>query len=210
MLSLKSALPEVFDHNLLEKESDTSTIIYCDMDGVLVDFDGGFEKISGGKKAEEFDRENRSEEIWNLIKNQPNNGIDYWSNLPKLPDADVLWSFINSLGYPVKILSSTGSRHSKSNSAQIGKLKWLQTHISPVPSEENTILVDSSDAKRQYAHGPNHILIDDLTSNITQWRAAGGTAIQHKNAEQTIAELKQMLGVQSSKKESYGYSRSNR
>lgn len=195
MLNLKSTLPEVFDHNLLEKETDTSTIIYCDMDGVLADFDEAFKKISGGKSAEEFDKQNRSDEIWKLIKNQPNHGIDFWSNLPNLPDADILWSFINSLGYTVKILSSTGSRYSKNNSSQIGKLKWLHTHISPIPSEENTILVDSSDAKRQYAHGPNHILIDDFISNITQWRASGGTAIQHKNAVQSIKELKHILGA---------------
>jgi hypothetical protein len=76
----------------------------------------------------------------------------------------------------------------------------------PQPHDENIILVDSSEAKQQYALGSNHILIDDLPSNIAQWRAKGGTAIEHKNAAETIRQLKQILGVT---KESYGYSWSN-
>ncbi len=42
MIPLKMAIPEVFDHNLLEVGDENSTIIYCDMDGVLVDFDAIF------------------------------------------------------------------------------------------------------------------------------------------------------------------------
>ena len=116
MIQLKQTIPEVFDHNLLEADDENATVIYCDMDGVLVDFDVGFKKISGGKSAEEFDNEGRSSEIWKLIFNDPpDNGITWWSTLPKLQDCDVLWKFITSLRYPVKILSSTSSKKSKSN-----------------------------------------------------------------------------------------------
>jgi len=196
MIQLKQTIPEVFDHNLLEADDENATVIYCDMDGVLVDFDVGFKKISGGKSAEEFDNEGRSSEIWKLIFNDPpDNGITWWSTLPKLQDCDVLWKFITSLRYPVKILSSTSSKKSKNNSADIGKRRWLATELVPVPQDQNIILVDSSDAKQQYALGPNHILIDDLPSNIAQWRAKGGTAIEHKNAADTINQLKRVLGI---------------
>lgn len=123
-----------------------------------------------------------------------------------MEDCDVLWKFITSLKVPVKILSSTSSRRSKTNNAEIGKRKWLSTNLTPTPKDENIILVDSSEAKQQYALGPNHILIDDLPSNISQWRAKGGTAIEHKKAESTIPELKRILGIT---QESYGYSWSN-
>jgi hypothetical protein len=210
MISLKSTLPEVFDHNLLEKESDSTVVIYCDMDGVIADFDKGIMQLSNGKAPSEFDKEGNPQGMWDLIRGQSDKGIEFWATLPKIePDADMLWKFINSLGYTVKILSSTGSRESKSNSADIGKRTWLSTKLIPVPQEENIILVDSSDAKRQYAAGPNHILIDDLPKNISQWRSAGGVAIEHKNAAQTIAELKRILGVEAKTKESYGYSWSN-
>lgn len=207
MIQLKSALPEVFDHNLLETEDENATVIYCDMDGVLVDFDEGFKKISGGKSPEEFDNEGRTSEMWSLIQNNPpDKGITWWSTLPKMQDGDVLWKFITSLKLPVKILSSTSSRRSKSNSADIGKRKWLATQLIPPPQDQDIILVDSSEAKQQYALGSNHILIDDLPSNIAQWRAKGGTAIEHKNSSDTISQLKKILGMT---QESYGYSWSN-
>lgn len=207
MITLKQTLPEVFDHNLLEVDDENATVIYCDMDGVLVDFDGGFKKISGGKSPDEFDNEGRTTEMWSLIwNNPPDNGITWWATLPKLPDCDILWKFITALKYPVKILSSTSSKKSKSNSADIGKRKWLATNLIPTPQDQNIILVDSSEAKQQHALGPNHILIDDLPSNIAQWRAKGGTAIEHKNAKQTITELNRILGLA---QESYGYSWSN-
>lgn len=210
MIRLKSTLPEVFDHNLLEKESDITVVIYCDMDGVLADFDKGLMQLSNGKNSFEFYKESNPQGMWNLIRDQSDNGIKFWATLPKIePDADMLWKFINSLGYTVKILSSTASRQSKINSADIGKRTWLSTKLIPVPQEENIILVDSSDAKRQYAAGPNHILIDDRPKNISQWRSAGGVAIEHKNATQTISELKRILGMEPKTKESYEYSRSN-
>lgn len=207
MIPLKKALPEVFDHNLLETEDENSTVIYCDMDGVLVDFDAGFKKISGGKSPKEFDNEKRTSEMWSLIMNNPpDNGITWWSTLPKLSDCDTLWGFITSLKFPVKILSSTSSKKSKSNSADIGKRRWLATNLVPTPQDQNIILVDSSEAKQQYALGPSHILIDDLPSNIAQWRSNGGTAIEHKSASDSIAELKTILGIT---QESHGYSWSN-
>ena len=195
MIPLRKAVPEVFDHNLLETEDENSTVIYCDMDGVLADFDVGFKLLSGGKSADQFDAEGRTNDLWKLILNSPNNGIDWWATLPKTNDCDVLWKFITSSGYPVKILSSTSSRRSNSTSAEIGKRRWLSIKLSPVPKDENIILVDSSEAKKEYALGPNHILIDDLPSNIAQWRATGGTAIEHKNATDSIMQLKKVLGI---------------
>lgn len=207
MIQLKQTLLEVFDHNLLETDDENSTVIYCDMDGVLADFDKGFKKLSNGVSAAEFDQRNQSNEIWGLIWSAPpDHGITWWSTLPKMEDCDVLWKFITSLKVPVKILSSTSSRRSKTNNAEIGKRKWLSTNLIPTPKDENIMLVDSSEAKQQYALGPNHILIDDLPSNISQWRAKGGTAIEHKKSESTIPELKRVLGIT---QESYGYSWSN-
>lgn len=206
MIPLKKAVPEVFDHNLLETEDENSTVIYCDMDGVIADFDAGFRSLSGGISADQFDEEDRTDDLWKLIWDSPNNGIDWWATLPKTKDCDMLWAFINKLGYPVKILSSTSSKRSKSNSADIGKRRWLATRLVPLPKDQDIILVDSSEAKQQYALGPNHILIDDLTSNIAQWRSKGGTAIEHKNASDTISQLKKILGMT---QESHGYSWSN-
>ena len=207
MFSLKKSISEVWDHNLLETGDENSTVIYCDMDGVLADFETGFKQISGGQTAPEYEKVHGEQTIWPLIHAQPNGGIDWWASLPKMENADELWKFLNQLRLPIKILSSTSSRASNSNAGDIGKRKWLLTHLSPAPSDENIILVDSAGAKKTYAKGPEHILIDDYPKNISQWRAAGGTGIHHTSVPDTINQIKKVLGIQS---ESYGYSWSNR
>jgi hypothetical protein len=176
------------------------------MDGVLTDFDSGFEKVSGGISPQSYEKQHGLSNFWNLILNQPDQGIEWWSSLPKFKDTDFLWKYINSLGYPVKILSSTSSRKSKSNAAEIGKRKWLATNLNPTPKDDNVILVDSASLKKTYAKGPDHILIDDYSKNIAQWRSEGGIGIQHTSTSDTISQLKRILGVTD---ESYGYSWSN-
>ena len=44
MIKLKALLPEVWDANLLEQSE--SFIVFCDMDGVMCDFDLQFTFIS--------------------------------------------------------------------------------------------------------------------------------------------------------------------
>ena len=36
------------------------------------------------------------------------------------------------------------------------------------------------------------IVIDDLKSNISEWNSSGGVGIHHKNANSTIAQLKEL------------------
>lgn len=207
MLSLKKSISEVWDHNLLEVGDENSVVIYCDMDGVLVDFNAGFKQISGGQTAPEYEKIHGKQTIWPLIHAQSNGGIDWWAGLPKMEHADELWKFLTLLRLPLKILSSTSSRASKSNAGDIGKRKWLLTNLSPAPSDKNIILIDSAEAKKNYAKGPDHILIDDYQKNINQWRASGGTGVHYIDVSDTIDQLKKILGIQS---ESHGYSWSNR
>ena len=55
-------------------------MIFCDMDGVLVDFDSEFEK-NHGILPYKLPRE----ELWQIVLDTEN----YWVNLPKLKDADI-------------------------------------------------------------------------------------------------------------------------
>ena len=50
----------------------------------------------------------------------------------------------------------------------------------------------SKDKKREFAN-KNSILIDDLKSNIQEWKASGGIGILHKNTNSTISQLKDIL-----------------
>ena len=205
MILLKKVLSEVLDHNLLEVDGTPIYNIYCDMDGVFVDFDSGFQSISGGKPPSYFDQIGKSELIWRLIERQPNKGIDWWANLPKTKYGPSLWKYLTTTYGEVKILSSTGSRKSKNSSAEVGKRMWLRTNLTPTPDDKNIFLVDSAEAKQKYAKNEKDVLIDDLPINIQQWRNAGGTGILHVSTENTINQLKRLHMT----KESYGYSWSN-
>jgi len=62
--------------------------IYCDMDGVLVDFDKGYLELTGDK----LDGEHRSDVgFWNPINKA---GKPFWVNLEWMSDGKRLWSYI--------------------------------------------------------------------------------------------------------------------
>jgi hypothetical protein len=66
-----------------------------------------------------------------------------------------------------------------------GKKMWVKRLGSP------KVHFRSKEKKREFAN-PNSILIDDLKSNIKEWNASGGVGILHRNANSTIAQLKEL------------------
>ncbi|MBE6462412.1 MAG: hypothetical protein E7005_01475 [Alphaproteobacteria bacterium] len=67
-------------------------MIFCDMDGVLVDFDGSFER-KYGILPYKLPRQ----ELWQTVLDTK----DYWVNLPKLDDADKLVKYLNNHGFQI-------------------------------------------------------------------------------------------------------------
>ena len=72
----------------------------------------------------------------------------------------------------------------------VQKLKWLDEHATVFRIKRANVV----DRKRkpEFAIGENgqpNILIDDYEKNIREWEAAGGIAIHHTNAADTINEL---------------------
>lgn len=193
MISLQNILKEVVDSNLLE--NNLSRIIYVDLDGVLVDFDGGFEKISNGVNKFNYIKKNGVEKFWQLINSY---GEDWWSDLNWTSDGTKLWTSISDKN--VKILTSGSTRNTKTMAIN-GKKKWVSNHLGSI----ETIVVNNSREKQNYAR-VGDILIDDLLSNINEWNSKGGTGILHTDANTTLDKLNQIINTQ---KETYGYSWSN-
>jgi hypothetical protein len=193
MIYLQDILKEVTDANLLE--NDLSRIIYVDLDGVLVDFDSGFEAISSGVKKTDYIKKHGMSDFWKLINSQ---GQEWWENLEWMSDGTKLWSAIENKN--VKVLTS-GSTRNTGTMAINGKKKWVADHLGPI----ETIVVNSSHEKQKYAR-PGDILIDDLYSNISEWTVKKGTGILHRNADDTINKLNDVINTQT---ETYGYSWSN-
>ena len=151
-------------------------MIFCDMDGVLVDFDSAckenFGKIPTNVLAREI--------MWRKLHGIP----DYWQNLPKKCDADKLLEYLSQFEF--KIL--TGLPVNWFFQAEIGKREWVKKNVG------DDIHVICCLSKNKYLYGQEQdILIDDQERNIESWRSMGGIGILHQNAEQTIAELK-LLG----------------
>ena len=155
--------------------------IFVDLDGVLVDFDKGFEEISGGIPRDQYIRNYTLAGFWKLINGH---GEQWWENLQWLSDGRKLWNSVISFDPLPTILTSGSVRNAKQVPAN-GKHRWVDRHLGKhIPR----IIAESSTSKQHHAK-PNHILIDDLYSNTLEWRTKGGISIRHKNADESINEL---------------------
>ena len=147
--------------------------IYCDMDGVLVDFDKGYEELTGKKAS--FDTP--KEEFWEPISKA---GAAFWIKLPWMPDGKQLWDYIKP--YNPDLLSAP----SREESSKIGKFTWVKRNL---PGTK--LILRSAERKQEFAT-PNSILIDDRADNIQRWKDAGGIGIVHTSAADTIQQLKDL------------------
>jgi hypothetical protein len=184
--------------DLLLEESDfvPKYQIYCDMDGVLTDFEGRFmemlnkegkkyyskDELEGITRPKHFKKKLGEEEFWNFIDQY---GEEFWAGMQWMPNGQALWNFISP--YNPNILSSP----SQDNSSRLGKRMWIRQHLSPPPNE---IIFKKAEDKQQHA-ASNHILIDDKPSNISQWKAKGGIALEVKDGEiQSVINQLEQLG----------------
>lgn len=166
---------------ILESFSDYK--IYCDMDGVLVDFKKGYQNLTGEKAgAPKIGKER--EEFWKGFKvslaDKQMTETQYWAGLPWMSDGKQLWNYIKK--HSPTILSAP----SHSDESKIGKKIWIKREIGNIP----TIL---SYEKGKYAH-QNGVLIDDRKDFIDKWVNGGGIGILHTSTSNTIKELKK-LGI---------------
>ena len=151
--------------------------IYCDMDGVLVDFESGYEKLTGIDLKGEY--RPGVEDFWKPIEQA---GVKYWASLKWMPDGKQLWGYIKQ--YTPELLSAP----SKSESSKIGKYVWVKNNL------PGTKLILRYASRKKELANPESILIDDRQVNINQWEAAGGIGILHTSTDNTIQQL-QKLGL---------------
>lgn len=170
-----------------ERSQQTRVQIYCDADGVLVDMDGGFMKISGNRRPYEC------EDFWKIVGGKEN----FWVDLEPLPHAEELWRYLTTtFTDPSPIILSAGQKTSSSKKPKPGldivaqKKAWVKQNLNPQP--QHVIIAPSGAEKRMYAapfhlgdKNMLHILIDDdpvrhprkngipRVSNEAAWRSGG-------------------------------------
>lgn len=172
------------------EEKETIYKIYCDMDGVLTNFDKSvYDGVikDWNKKYNtnyvtgwNFEDGEGTDIFWKEIKKL---GPEFWFDMPWKNDGKKLWDYIKS--DTTEILTKP-AKPERSNSCIPGKLAWCKREL----GEDVKVNIDMN--KSIYAK-PNHILIDDLEENINKWIKAGGIGILHIDTETTIKELEKII-----------------
>lgn len=158
------------------------TTLYLDMDGVVADFDEYAARTLGIPPSQGI----YPNEVW--YKLATNSRL--YRDLIKTPYADELvfqCSIIaKQQGYELKFLTAVP----KGNDvpwAFYDKVVWAQKYFPGIP------VMFGPFSKDKYVHcQPGDILIDDRTSNIEEWRVAGGLGILHKDFNDTLAQLSKL------------------
>ena len=181
------------------KEQEEQYQIYCDMDGVLVDFVAGTVKhitkqLQAGEAEElkekigrdyitdediHMNSPNRNRDVRDYMYKELEHNAKFWENLPWMPGGEELWNFISQFN-PYILTAPMGY------GSEIGKQAWIDTHLQPPPSK-----VFMSHDKFKWA-SPNHILIDDFTKNTVPWENNGGIAVLYTNTADTIKKLEEL------------------
>jgi len=152
--------------------------VYCDMDGVLTDFDKQLENFTGIKDGRKYEKKEGTEAFWSEIGK---GGLKYWSEMPWMKDGKKLWDYIKNKN--VKILSAPARTIPESPR---GKHMWVKGNLGNVE-----LILRRARDKQDFAK-KDAILIDDMDENIKQWKARGGIGILHKSASSTIKKLKEL------------------
>lgn len=150
--------------------------VFCDMDGVLVDFDEGTRKHTSS-----------FEDNWHDLP------VDFFSTLNKTPWADSLMNFLRMNFSEIYILSAAPkiTRGPIAIQAKIDKKDWMQKHFGFSSSK---IIVGQREDKQLFAKGnKNNILIDDTAKNIFEWEKKGGTGVLFDSFKSCIQQIKQLI-----------------
>ena len=169
-------LSEIYKE-IIEQEETSQYKIYCDMDGVLCDFNKRFEEF-GKMPPKEYENKYGIKQFWKLIDDEI--GVRFWVGMPWMPDGKELWNFIKPFN------PSLLSAPSRNNESRLGKRLWVRNHI------PGTKLILASRSNKQQYSNKNSILIDDMPRTIEEWDSGGGIGILHTSAASTIEQLKQL------------------
>jgi len=146
------------------------TRLYCDLDGVLVDFEKGASAIFG-KRIQEVP----PKRLWSTAARTPG----FYSNLPWMPDGKELWSAIKHLNPTILTAAPKGSWAEKQ------KREWVDREL----GAEMKMIVSTNKFEHCPRGDPIPILIDDRMIHCEAWQLAGGIPIFHTDAKSTIQRL---------------------
>lgn len=164
---------ELIYEGKISKKDPTKYQFYCDMDGVLCDFDKQFQQ-NFGLLPKEFEEKNGVQAFHKAINSK---GQEFWETMEWMPEGKALWNKIKD--YEPIIVTSPGSY----KGAKEGKLVWIQNNLQPAPKD---VKFERAGHKQNVLEGKSEeeikksILIDDYDKNIRAWKQFGGKTIKEK------------------------------
>lgn len=170
--------------SLLRLFESKDQILYCDMDGVLTDFNRTIKKL-GFKGVVPPTNPEEKKMTWSFVKNL---GPKFWSSMEWLPEGKRLWELIQP--YNPIILSSSG-KGKIAEQGKEGKMEWIKRELGNKYADSAIIV--NTHGKTKYASSNSILIDDDEMKNIVPWRNAGGIGILHKNNSATLGQLKKVM-----------------
>lgn len=147
-------------------------VLYCDLDGVLADFEQGVQNRFG-KNPHELNRSM----MWAVLRKTPN----FYDKLPWMPKGRLLWEAIKS--YNPVILTGCP----RGGWGEEDKRSWCARELGP----EIKVICCATDDKPNYcSHGD--MLIDDRDIIMNEWVKKGGKFVLYseKTVEENIETIK--------------------
>ena len=152
--------------------------LYCDLDGVLADLEGGYKRAFGIETNKTLDNID-----WALVNTVPN----FFESIPLMKDAPSLWSSIA----PHRPVILTGAPKELFEEASANKREWVRRHI----GDHVEVRCCRSSEKSKHCK-PGDVLIDDWEKYRDRWVKAGGLWVTHVDASKTIFVLRAMGVIQ--------------
>lgn len=168
--------------------------VYCDLDGVLCDFDAGVRRISG-RSPDELNMGH----MWSIVTSADS----FYEHLPWMSDGRELWNAIQHLS--PDILTGV-PRHW---SARGDKAAWCRrelgmetNHVDMAGSQRSHTIVEGRKKEgvvnvitcwsrnKHMESGIRTVLIDDRENLAREWEMRGGIFVHHTSTERTLQQLK--------------------
>ncbi len=163
---------------IYEVEKSRNIQIYCDMDGVLCDFEKRFEYYYD-LPAQQYYKEKGKTAFNDAVDKA---GVQFWSNMDWMPGGRELWSIIGKFN-PIILTSPSSFKYAKE-----GKIAWIKSNLNPQPKD---IMFAQTGDKYNAIKGKtpqeikSSILIDDYYPNLAPWKQLGGVGVFHKSIDKT-------------------------